>query len=155
MTRLMALIFCLPLLQVCTVLGQQKQTLKVEVGTQFSTLTLAEPGVKREVGIGGRVTYNLADNLAVEGEANYFPSGSTRGFVPGGSILQGQFGVKAGKRWDKFGLFAKARPGFVSFDGTFAPRITARRQSTANNFPSMISSASSEPHISRWTLAVS
>jgi hypothetical protein len=29
--------------------------------------------------------------------------------------VQGLFGVKAGRRWEKFGLFAKARPGFVSF----------------------------------------
>src|ERR1051325_2203201 len=111
--------------------GQAQQTTvhksapsQVEVGAQFSSLTLAAPGVRREVGVGGRVTYNLTDNLAFEGEVNFFPSGSTRGFDPGGNILQGQFGVKAGKRWDKFGLFAKARPGFASFDGTFATRLS-------------------------------
>ena len=26
-----------------------------------------------------------------------------------------QFGAKVGKRWQKFGVFAKARPGFVTF----------------------------------------
>jgi hypothetical protein len=33
-----------------------------------------------------------------------------------GRVLQGQFGVKAGKRFKRFGIFGKARPGFVSFD---------------------------------------
>src|SRR6185436_15470119 len=123
MNRVMALLLGLALIIICTPARAQKTTQqdspakkrrssKVEVGAQFSSLTLTAPGGRREVGVGGRVTYNLTDNLAVEGEANYFPSGSTRGFDPGGNILQGQFGVKAGKRWEKFGLFAKARPGF-------------------------------------------
>ena len=33
----------------------------------------------------------------------------------GGRILQGQAGVKAGKRFERFGIFGKARPGIVSF----------------------------------------
>ncbi|MDQ1639296.1 MAG: hypothetical protein QOF62_2635 [Pyrinomonadaceae bacterium] len=115
--------------------AQQIEPSKLEIGAQFSSLTLAAPGVKREVGAGGRVTYNLTDNLAVEAEGNYFPSGSTRGFTPGGSILQGQFGLKAGKRWDKFGIFAKARPGFVSFDGTFAPRPAGTTTINGMQFP--------------------
>lgn len=90
------------------VLAQQTEPAKLEIGAQFSSLTLAAPGVKREVGAGGRVTYNLTGNLAVEAEGNYFPSGFTRGFTPGGSILQGQFGLKAGKRWDR--TFITAQP---------------------------------------------
>jgi hypothetical protein len=30
-------------------------------------------------------------------------------------MFQGQFGGKVGKRFDKWGLFGKARPGFVEF----------------------------------------
>jgi hypothetical protein len=30
-------------------------------------------------------------------------------------MLQGQFGIKAGKRFDRWGVFGKARPGFVGF----------------------------------------
>jgi hypothetical protein len=30
-------------------------------------------------------------------------------------MFQAQFGVKAGKRFRRFGVFAKARPGFVGF----------------------------------------
>src|SRR5256714_15110446 len=39
-------------------------------------------------------------------------------FATGGKVEEAQFGVKGGKRWQKFGIFAKARPGFVSFDNT-------------------------------------
>lgn len=126
MNRFVAFLFGLTLLLLMCTQGraQQAEPTKLEIGVQFSSLTLTAPGVKREVGIGGRLTYNLNKNLAVEAEGNYFPSGSTRGFAPGGSILQGQFGLKAGKRWQKFGVFAKARPGFVSFDGSYAPTLT-------------------------------
>lgn len=137
MNRFVALLFglILVLLPIRASAQQSAQTRpKVEVGAQFSSLTLTAPGVRREVGVGGRVSYN-ANNLAIEGEANYFPSGSTRGFDPGGNIFQGQFGVKAGKRWQKFGLFAKARPGFVSFDGSFAPRKTGTITVNGHQFP--------------------
>jgi hypothetical protein len=124
LNRLFALLFGLTLLLICSpARGQQGEPSTVEVGAQFTSLTLTPPAVKREVGVGARVTYNLNRNFALEAEGNYLPSGSTWGFTPGGSIRQGQFGVKAGKRWNRFGIFFKARPGFVSFDGTFVPRI--------------------------------
>ena len=136
MNRFVAFLFSLTLLLVCTrAQAQQPEPAKLEIGAQFSSLTLTEPGVKREVGIGGRLTYNLTDNLAIEAEGNYFPSGSTTGFAPGGSILQGQFGLKAGKRWSKFGVFAKARPGFVSFDGTYAPTLSGIFTNHGMQFP--------------------
>lgn len=103
--------------------GQQAPPSKLEVGAEFSTLGLADRGFRQEVGVGGRVTLNLTERLALEAEGNFFPSTSTRGSLPGGNILQGQFGLKAGKRWQKFGIFAKARPGFISFDGNYAPRV--------------------------------
>jgi hypothetical protein len=116
--RLIAFLFGVTLMLISApVQGQQKDSF--EVGAQFTSLT---PGAKREVGVGGRFGYNVTDHLAIETEVNYFPSSSTRGFAPGGNILQGQFGLKAGKRWNRFGVFAKARPGFVSFDGAFVVR---------------------------------
>jgi hypothetical protein len=89
---------------------------KVEVGVQFSSLTLNGNPVTTEAGFGGRVTYNLTDNVALETQFDFFPNGRRfRGFRNGGRIAQGLFGVKAGKRFDKFGLFGKVRPGFTSF----------------------------------------
>jgi hypothetical protein len=136
MNRFIPLLGGLMLLLTCT-LGQAQQTdvSKIEIGAQFSSLTLTAPGVKREVGVGGRVTFNITDNLGIEAEGNYFPSGSTRGFAPGGNILQARLGLKAGKRWNRFGIFAKARPGFVSFDGTFAPRLKGTTTINGSQFP--------------------
>jgi hypothetical protein len=115
--------------------AQQDDVPKVEVGAQFSSLSLDPPALKREVGVGGRVTYNLDSHFAIEAEGNFFPSGSTRGFQPGGSITQAQFGLKVGKRFEKFGVFAKARPGLMSFDGTFKPARIGTQIINGTPFP--------------------
>ncbi|MCA1593135.1 MAG: porin family protein [Acidobacteria bacterium] len=95
---------------------------KVEVGAQFSSLSTNEPGefggTENHVGFGGRVTYNFNNYFAVEAEGNFFPNKTFETISTGGRVVQGQFGVKVGRRFDKFGVFAKARPGFVSFGET-------------------------------------
>jgi len=100
--------------------AQEEEVPRVELGVQFSSLTLSEPEgfffsgrTRTEPGFGGRFTYNLTDNVALEAEGNFFPRRSF-GQV-GGRTVQGQFGVKAGKRFERFGLFAKVRPGAVAF----------------------------------------
>ena len=121
---------------------------KFEVGGQFSVLhssipsqlsftgiqcvTIPCPSIaitnSRELqpGIGGRFGYNLTNSIAVEGELNFFPgAGSFNVPEPfkGGHKIQGLFGVKAGKRFDKVGIFAKARPGFLyASKGDLEPR---------------------------------
>jgi len=40
-------------------------------------------------------------------------------FATGGTVQQAKFGIKIGKRYNRFGVFAKVRPGFVSFGNTF------------------------------------
>ncbi|HZI18116.1 MAG TPA: outer membrane beta-barrel protein [Pyrinomonadaceae bacterium] len=100
--------------------AQDEDVPRVELGVQFSSLTISEPNsffsagrTRTEPGAGARVTYNLNPSVAVEAEGNLFPSRSFSRV--GGRTLQGQFGVKAGRRFERFGLFAKVRPGFVSF----------------------------------------
>ncbi|HEX8127615.1 MAG TPA: outer membrane beta-barrel protein [Pyrinomonadaceae bacterium] len=89
---------------------------KVEVGVQFTSLTLNNGFSPTEPGFGGRVTYNLTDNVALEAQFDFFPNGRRfRGGRDGGRIAQGLFGVKAGKRFEKFGIFGKVRPGLTSF----------------------------------------
>ena len=91
---------------------------KVEVGVQFTSLTMSDGfrGSDSEPGFGGRITYNLTDSVALETQFDFFPNGERfRGSRNGGRIAQGLFGVKAGKRFEKFGVFGKARPGFTSF----------------------------------------
>jgi hypothetical protein len=88
-----------------------------EVAVHFSALTLTpSDGYRTEIGFGGRITFNLNRNVALEAETTLFPN-SGRSAEPraSGWAVQGLFGVKAGKRWEKFGVFAKARPGFISF----------------------------------------
>jgi hypothetical protein len=91
----------------------QSEEQKVEVGAQFSVLGRgAAPLFDTTTGIGGggRVTVNLTKRLALEGELNYFPSA---GFY-NVRRFQGQFGVKSGFRFDRFGVFGKVRPGFIN-----------------------------------------
>ncbi len=104
--------------------AQEHDAPKVELGVQYSSLSIDLPGfggTEHAPGVGARVTYNLNDYFAVEAEGNIFPSVTQTNYTTGGDPQQMQFGVKAGKRWKRFGLFAKARPGFVSFSETVAP----------------------------------
>jgi Outer membrane protein beta-barrel domain len=88
----------------------QSEERNVEVGVQVSGLAGGRFGDQEAVGGGGRVTFNLTKSLALEGELNYFPSAgfdNVRRF-------QGQFGVKSGFRFERFGVFGKVRPGFIN-----------------------------------------
>lgn len=112
----------------------QSDERKFEVGGQFSLLQLSTqtittetcpPGLvcfdvlmtvaqgrQTEPGFGGRIGYNLSRYLALEAEGNLFLRDRA---LDGGRKVQGLFGAKVGKRFDTFGFFAKARPGFVRF----------------------------------------
>jgi hypothetical protein len=85
---------------------------KVEVGVDFSTIF----GERTHPGVGARLTYNLNRHIAVEGAAIFSPN-TCQFFCASeatGTITQGMFGIKAGHRFKKFGLFVKARPGVVN-----------------------------------------
>jgi hypothetical protein len=104
--------------------AQERDVPKFEIGVQYSSLSIDLPGfggTRHAPGVGARVTYNLNDYFAVEAEGNIFPSVTQTDYTTGGDPQQVQFGVKAGKRWKRFGLFAKVRPGFVSFTETVTP----------------------------------
>jgi hypothetical protein len=120
---------------------------RLTVGAQFASLSvsvhdrffggLSAPfdfrDILTSIGFGGRLTYDVNDHVAVEGEGNFFPDSSqtsNRG-RSGGRILQGQFGVKVGKRFRRFGIFGKARPGVVSFGRT----VKIDRVDTSQAFP--------------------
>jgi len=133
----------------------QRDVPRFEIGGQFSLLSLNSPSsqdslnpyldnpcqqlklacTRVEPGFGVRFTYNVTKHIALEAEGNFFPGrplkefgGFTQGGVPAGHIYQGQFGVKAGKRFKKIGLFIKGRPGFVGF--TQASQFTGFRAFT-------------------------
>lgn len=103
----------------------QSDEKKFEVGAQFSILQVPTRTIANfalatsseshatEYGVGGRIGYNLSQNFAIEAEGNFFPRDRD---LQGGRKIQGLFGVKAGKKFDKVGIFAKARPGFIRFE---------------------------------------
>jgi hypothetical protein len=69
-------------------------------------------------GAGGRITYNINDAFAFEGEANFLPDNEDFLFS-GGRQTQFLFGLKSGQRSETIGIFGKLRPGFVQFDRYF------------------------------------
>lgn len=103
-----AVSFCVTLLLTLvlheSVIAQQEEP-KIEAGVHLSVL-----GRSATIGGGGRLTFNLTRNLALEGELNYFPSSGSNNT----RIFQSQLGVKAGLRFDRFGVFGKVRPGFIN-----------------------------------------
>lgn len=118
------LLFLVSFSSVRTACAQQpSQPSKIEIGGQLSSLnigTQVQPPfipLRRspEAGFGGRFSYNLTRHVALEAEGNFFPHTA---FTPG-HLVQGQFGLKAGKRFDRFGIFAKGRPGFLTFSQLF------------------------------------
>jgi hypothetical protein len=118
-TLLTSAVFALTVLFTTAAEAQQDPPSRIEVGVQFSSITYpsqitAAPGLS-EPGFGGRITLNLNKNIALEAEQNFFPHNNGFGSSLGGTLWQGHFGVKVGKRFGKFGIFAKARPGFASF----------------------------------------
>jgi hypothetical protein len=88
---------------------------KREAAAEFSVLMReAFSTVRAEIGLGGRFTYNLNKNVALEGAGYYFPQ-NCFDCVNNGNMIEVVGGIKAGKRFEKWGVFAKARPGFVRF----------------------------------------
>lgn len=97
---------------------------KFEVGAEFSSLSVRSPdlaGTQGAAGAGARFTYNVNDSLAVEAAAYVYRRLKFSDSAVGGNAAQMQFGLKAGRRFEHFGLFAKARPGFVLFGDVPTP----------------------------------
>ena len=94
--------------------AQSAEVPKYEVAADFSSLSL--DSATTLPGLGGRLTYNLNKHLALEA-AGYFYPGHCQGCFgeTTGHVVEGLFGVKAGKRFQKWGVFGKARPGLMSF----------------------------------------
>jgi hypothetical protein len=107
------------------VINAQSDDKKFEIGAQGSLLrvparrfttvgstTLFNEDLNNDWGFGGRTGYNFSRNIGIEAEVNFFPRDSA---ADGGHKLQGLFGAKVGQRFEKGGVFLKARPGFVRF----------------------------------------
>lgn len=96
------------------------KTKKFEVGVQFSSLMKRDDGDRN--GIGARFGYNFATFgrgkyvATAEAEVNYFSGNRYVSEIRrNGRVTQGLFGVKIGRKFEKFGVFGKVRPGFVNY----------------------------------------
>ena len=99
---------------------------KVEIGGHFSLLRLPREGQIFETtatGGGARVIFNLNASVALEGEVNYYRKLNDSPILTDSPAVAGLFGVKAGWRSEKVGVFAKVRPGVLHFEETIDPRI--------------------------------
>jgi hypothetical protein len=121
-------------------------TRRWEIGGQFGVLSIGSSelqGHPLSLGdyqnIGERLTCNLNRWLAIDSVLNYFYTNPNAGDAQrGGRILQGSFGPKAGIHLQRFGFFAKVRPGFLSYGGVhddlFPPFPTTRLTHFAVDF---------------------
>ena len=96
----------------------------IGIGAQASVLQVSGSNGSAEIGVGGRASYRIADRWDLDGEFNFFPQHADD-VLKGGRKTQVLIGVKAGYRNDRFGVFAKARPGFVRFGEGQQPAGTA------------------------------
>jgi len=99
---------------------------RLEVGAQAS-LVRSSDFRTTSAGLGGRVSFDVARWATVEAEASYFPNDDVR--LPPSTVvpalrvtyerrrIDAFFGVKLGLRGDRFGVFAKARPGMTRLTG--------------------------------------
>lgn len=107
---------------------------KFEVGAQFTSLTKPDNfNGSTEPGFGGRFTFNFNRSVALEAVGNFFPHKCRfcgRTGENSGNITQALVGVKAGKRFEKWGIFGKARPGIVSFSDGESGYVSVANGST-------------------------
>jgi hypothetical protein len=110
-TVFVVVVVCLVQLQA---LAQSDELPKFEVAAEFTTLEREAFSRRTEPGLGGRFTYNLNEMFSLEAAGYFFPKRCSE-CRNAGNISQGLAGVKVGKRFENWGVFAKARPGVVSF----------------------------------------
>ncbi len=106
----------------------QAQNRRWELGAQLARLDLNSIG-ESPLGAGGRVSYLPRPYIALEAEANRYFEDPSHNFGHT-EILAG---VRAGYWLGPFGLFAKARPGFVRLGGAAAARNPGRENNAALN----------------------
>jgi hypothetical protein len=113
-TALLVALVCSPAIQ-----AQADDVPRYEIGAHLTTITKPDfRGSGTALGVGGRFTFNLNRSVALEAVTNFFPENCRFcGFNADntGNLTQGLFGIKAGKRFHRWGIFGKARPGFASF----------------------------------------
>lgn len=88
---------------------------RFELGVAMSGIHLSD---NNNFGVGARAVFNLNSFFSVEGEGNFFLNNASPKGFSGGRAVEGLFGPKIGLRKDSVGIFAKVRPGVISFSNT-------------------------------------
>ena len=115
-TLLIALCVCLT----GPVAARAQTPSRVQVGGQFTTLRIGDPG-NVNAGLGGRMSFELRPWVSIEGEFDFFPSDNLE--IDSRTLadlrlsherrrVEAFFGPTIGRRGDRFGLFAAVKPGF-------------------------------------------
>ena len=88
---------------------------RLELGVSASGLHLSD---NNNYGFGARAVFNLNSFFSLEGEGNFLLNDAPPKLLSGGRAIQGLFGPKIGLRMESVGIFAKLRPGVISFSNT-------------------------------------
>jgi hypothetical protein len=112
-TRFLVALLSLFLLQ-SQAQSQSTETPKYEVAAEFTTLERESYEGRTEPGFGARFTFNLNRVVSLETAGYLFPK-QCIDCSNNGNVTEALGGVKVGKRFEHWGIFAKARPGVVSF----------------------------------------
>jgi hypothetical protein len=131
LARLTSLFIGILVLQ-CQAHGQQFT--RLEIGANTSILPHNRLSSFTDSGLGGRATFNFSPAFSLDSEVNlYFTNFDQRFGQSGGRAIVGLIGPKAGVRTERYGLFLKARPGFMSFSDAAANNnlSTARKTHAA------------------------
>ncbi len=115
MNRTQFLIALIGLLMVqSAVFAQTQEVPKYEVAAEFTSMGRNNFSGGMEAGVGARFTFNLNKTFSLETAAYHFPR-TCFSCEHNGTVTQVVGGLKVGKRFEKWGIFAKGRPGVVSF----------------------------------------
>lgn len=97
---------------------------RFELGLHLSGISIEQNygKIRSDPGAGVRFTWNFSRVLAVDTAFTFFPPRTFFDRIPGpqtgGSIIQLVTGIKAGVRRERWGVFAKFRPGLMSYSRT-------------------------------------
>ena len=86
-----------------------------ELGVAATGIHLSD---NNNFGVGARAVFNFNSFFSLEGEGNFLLNDAPPKLFSGGRAIEGLFGPKIGLRTDSVGIFAKVRPGVISFSNT-------------------------------------
>ncbi len=88
---------------------------RFELGVAMSGIHLSD---NNNFGLGARAVFNFNSFFSLEGEGNFYLNNASPKLFSGGRAIEGLFGPKLGLRTENVGIFAKVRPGVISFSNT-------------------------------------